>query len=92
MSAISEQVLHALKGWEEAFNEAKDEGLNASEAERAATLAWGAMLPVVDSMQAARTYIAHIAAGQARGWLSGEQARGMMYTAQCAISALRAKG
>lgn len=89
--SIAEQVHHALRGWDEAFSAARDAGLTVEEAEKSAVLSWGAMLPIVDSIHAATIFIAHVAAGQSRGWLTGEQSRGMMYTAQCAISALRAE-
>jgi hypothetical protein len=81
---IEEYVLYTIKAREEAYAECAD--LPETDRAWAANMAWRCVLPTLDGVQAAKAFIACIAVGQSRGWLTSEESRGLAYTAQLALS------
>lgn len=84
---IADYVRYTMKAHAETYAALDDH----PETERAAAaaLAWRHTLPVLDSTNAAKAFIACVAVGQSRQWITPEESRALMYTAQLALAALK---
>lgn len=79
--AIEEYVRYTMKAYEDAWAECGDLAV--------AAMAWRHCLPILDSTNAAKAFIACVAVGQARGWVDANDSRALMYTAQLALAAMK---
>jgi hypothetical protein len=77
------------KGHAEAYAEAKAAGCDDNEASESANRAWRCLLPLLSSRPAVQVYIGCVAHGLAHNYLSAEEARVMMYSAQMALAVLK---
>ncbi|WP_446745658.1 hypothetical protein [Silvibacterium acidisoli] len=89
METVEEYVAYSIKAREEAHAEAVAEGFGEKDADEVANMSWRCVLPIMSSRLAVQSFIACVAVGAARGWIKAEEARGLSYTAQLGMAALR---
>lgn len=89
---VSALVVYADQAYKEGYRAGLDAKLEEHQAQQVGREAFRNCLPILNSIKAAQGFIACVAQGLARAWLSPEDARVMMYTAQTAITLLKKAG
>lgn len=82
---VVEAIAFAGKAYSDTLAECKD--MDPRDAQQAAITAWRCCLPTLENIDCIRAFIACIASGQARRWLTAEDAKALTYTAQLALTA-----
>lgn len=90
--SLPECIAFMAKGWAEAFSEAIDAGCDTQEANNTANTTWRCLLPLLSSRPAVQVYIGCVAHGLARNYVTADEARTMMYSAQLALAVLKKAG
>jgi hypothetical protein len=89
---LEECIAFMSKGRAEAYDEALKEGCDHGEAADAANRTWRCLLPLLSSRPAVQVYIGCVAHGLSRSYITAEEARVMMYSAQMALAVLKKAG
>jgi hypothetical protein len=89
---LSECISFMNKGRAEAYTEAIAAGCDQQEASNSGNTAWRCLLPLLSSRPAVQVYIGCVAHGLARQYITAEEARVMMYSAQMALAVLKRAG
>jgi hypothetical protein len=85
-------IRYAERAYEEAYQAACESGDVTVRPFKVAVEAWRNAFPTLVARTEIRAYIALVATGMAKRRLDAEEARGMMYTAQTAISLMGKEG
>ena len=91
-SATARAVAHCHDEWHQAFNLAKEKGLQQQKALRMASVAYKLAMPRMESLSSIRAAIACIAQGISLEVFDGRDGSQLLYAAQVAMSTLKAKG
>ncbi len=89
---LEDCISFMAKGREEALTEARKSGCDYREAIEVANRSWRCLLPLLSSREATQVYIGCVAHGLARNYITAEEARVMMYSAQMALAVLKKSG
>jgi hypothetical protein len=85
-STIEEYVNFTIAEYQKALDNFSD--MDPEERAKEAADAWRCILPILDTPDAAKAFIACVAVGHQRHWIDAHDCRAMMYTAQLALAAM----